>query len=106
VILSSALVTTFTRGATFLTATGVRSELGSLIVGFILLFSACGGFIKIWIERKKQQAEDLLLEKKIEAKKAQGTAESPQESKHESEEVNRAADTAEEAQAQKGGESS
>jgi len=55
VILSSILLTTLTNGATYMSSVvGVRHEIASLIVGLVLLFSACGGFIKLWIERTRQ----------------------------------------------------
>jgi len=55
VILSSILLTTLTNGATYMSSiVGVRQEIASLIVGLVLLFSACGGFIKLWIDRVSQ----------------------------------------------------
>lgn len=54
-ILSSLLITTLNQGATYMMSTvGVRKEIASLIVGMILLFSACGGYIRLWVERSKQ----------------------------------------------------
>lgn len=61
VMLSSLLVTTLTRGSVYMSSTvGVRQEITSLVVGMILLFSACGGFIKLWVERRKQAVEDAM----------------------------------------------
>ncbi|MCL2818944.1 MAG: ABC transporter permease [Actinomycetia bacterium] len=60
VILSSLLITTMTRGSVYMSSTvGVRQEITSLIIGMVLLFSACGGFIKMWVDRTRQAEEDL-----------------------------------------------
>jgi len=54
-ILSSLLITTLTSGATYMSSSvGVRYEVASLIIGMILLFSACGGYIRLWVERSKR----------------------------------------------------
>ncbi|MDR1412742.1 MAG: ABC transporter permease [Actinomycetes bacterium] len=51
-IASSLLITTLTSGSTYMSSTvGVRQEIASLIVGMILLFSACGGYLKLWVQR-------------------------------------------------------
>ena len=43
------------------------SDLASLIVGIMLLFSACGGYFKYLAHRKLQREEDAKLEAKTEA---------------------------------------
>jgi simple sugar transport system permease protein len=54
VIFSSLLITTLTHASNYMSSVvGVRQEIASLIVGMILLFSACSGFVKMWIERVK-----------------------------------------------------
>jgi len=60
VILSSLLITTLTKGSIFMSSVvGVRQEIASLIVGMVLLFSACAGFIKLWVERNRREGGDL-----------------------------------------------
>lgn len=51
IIASSLLITTLSRGAIYMSSTvGVRQEIASLITGMILLFSACGGYIRYRVE--------------------------------------------------------
>ncbi|MCL2492061.1 MAG: ABC transporter permease [Coriobacteriia bacterium] len=60
VILSSLLITTLTKSAVYMSSTvGVRQEITSLIVGIVLLFSACAGFIRLWVQRMRQAEDDL-----------------------------------------------
>lgn len=52
VILSSTLITTLSRGSIYMSSTvGVRQEIASLVIGMILLFSACGGYIRYRVNR-------------------------------------------------------
>lgn len=47
IIFSSLLITVISRGSTYMSSiVGVRQEIASLVTGMILLFSACGGFIR------------------------------------------------------------
>jgi len=58
VVLSSLLITTLTKGSVYMSSVvGVRQEITSLIVGMVLLFSACAGFIKLWVARTRQAAD-------------------------------------------------
>lgn len=51
-ILSSTLITTLSRGSIYMSSTvGVRQEIASLVIGMILLFSACGGYIRYKVNR-------------------------------------------------------
>jgi len=60
-ILSTTLITTLTYGAVYMSSVvGVRQEITSLIVGMVLLFSACAGFIKMWVERTRRDAEEVV----------------------------------------------
>ena len=56
IIFSSFLITVIDKGSTYMSSTaGVRQEIASVITGLILLFSACGTFIKYKIERGKEK---------------------------------------------------
>jgi simple sugar transport system permease protein len=58
-IASSLLITTLTQGSAYMSSSvGVRQEIASLIIGMILLFSACGGFVKLQVERARQRFEE------------------------------------------------
>ena len=59
-ILASALITTLSSGATYMSSiVGVRQEIAAVITGMILLFTACGGYLRAWLEAKKRtRAED------------------------------------------------
>lgn len=47
IIFSSLLITTLSRGSTYMSSTmGLRQEIASLVIGIILLFSACGSYIR------------------------------------------------------------
>ncbi|MDL2324594.1 ABC transporter permease [Ruminococcaceae bacterium OttesenSCG-928-A16] len=47
IIFSSLLITAISRGSTYMSSVvGVRQEIAALVTGMILLFSACGGFIR------------------------------------------------------------
>ncbi len=66
IIFSSFLITVISKGSTYMnSASGVQAEIASAITGIILLFSACGAFVKYktgrWKEEQKQsghQASD------------------------------------------------
>ena len=59
IVFSSLLITVIDKGSTYMQSTiGVRQEIGALITGLILLFSACGAFFSYLINRSRQRAED------------------------------------------------
>ena len=39
-------------------ASGIETEIGSVIVGLILLFSACGAFIRYEVKKWKSELEE------------------------------------------------
>nr|WP_308741888.1 ABC transporter permease [uncultured Anaerocolumna sp.] len=56
IIFSSLLISVIDKGSTYMSSTaGVRQEIASVITGLILLFSACGTFIKYKIQRGKEK---------------------------------------------------
>lgn len=58
VVFSSLLITALSRGGTYMSSmTGIRQEIASLIVGLILLFSACGSFIRYRVDISARKAE-------------------------------------------------
>jgi simple sugar transport system permease protein len=58
-ILATALITTFTSTATYMSSiVGVRQEIAAVIVGMVLLFTACGGYLRMWVEGKKHSFAD------------------------------------------------
>jgi len=58
-IFSSILVTIFQRGSVYMSSTtGVPKEIASVITGIMLLFSACGEYIRYLAGRKRDQIED------------------------------------------------
>lgn len=59
IIFSSLLISVIDKGSTYLqSSVGVRQEIGALITGLILLFSACGVFIGYLVNRGRQREED------------------------------------------------
>jgi ABC-type uncharacterized transport system permease subunit len=53
-IFSSFLITMLTNGSTYMSSTvGVSAEIASLVVGIVLLFCACGEFLKHLINRDR-----------------------------------------------------
>ena len=59
IIFSSLLISVIDKGSTYLQSSiGVRQEIGALITGLILLFSACGAFISYLVNRGRQHEED------------------------------------------------
>jgi len=62
IIFSSFLITVISKGSTYMSSTaGVEAEIASVITSLILLFSACGNYIKYRVKRTK----DLLEEESI-----------------------------------------
>lgn len=56
IIFSSFLISAIDKGSTYMSSTaGVRQEIASVVTGLILLFSACGTFIKYKIQRGKEK---------------------------------------------------
>lgn len=53
-IFASTLIVTLTKGSTYMSSVvGVRQEIASLIIGMILLFSACRAYIKYRVDQKR-----------------------------------------------------
>jgi simple sugar transport system permease protein len=58
VIFSSLLITALSRGGTYMSSiVGIRQEISSLIVGIILLFSACGSYIRHIVDQYDYKSE-------------------------------------------------
>ena len=54
ILFSSLLITAISKGSTYMSSTvGVRQEIASLITGMILLFSACGGYLRYRLALKR-----------------------------------------------------
>ena len=59
IVFSSLLISVIDKGSTYLQSSiGVRQEIGALITGLILLFSACGAYISYLVNRGRQREED------------------------------------------------
>ena len=59
VIFSSFLVSTIEQGSTYMSSqSGIRAEIASVIIGLILLFSACGAYMKYKVSRLKEKEVD------------------------------------------------
>lgn len=59
IIFSSLLISIITKGSTYMSSSvGVEKEIASLITGLILLFSACGGYIKYLVQISKSRGEN------------------------------------------------
>ncbi|MCM1124524.1 MAG: ABC transporter permease [Eubacterium sp.] len=55
IIFSSFLITVISKGSTYMnSASGVQAEIASAITGIILLFSACGAYVKYKVNRWKE----------------------------------------------------
>ena len=82
-IFSSLLITIFYYGTSYMSsAVGVAKEIASLITGILLLFSACGGYMKYLAHRRVEKAADIQLEKeraKRAAQSRQGNDSSPED---------------------------
>ncbi|MCL2379287.1 MAG: ABC transporter permease [Coriobacteriia bacterium] len=58
-ILAATLIATLSSGAVYMgSVAGVRHEVASVITGLILLFTACGGFLRAWLDNKKRSFAD------------------------------------------------
>jgi len=58
-ILAATLIATLSSGAVYMgSVAGVRHEIASVITGLILLFAACGGFLRAWLDTKKRTLAD------------------------------------------------
>lgn len=59
IIFSSFLITGVTKGSSYMSATsGIEMEIASVITGLILLFSACGEFIRHQVKKWKTELEE------------------------------------------------
>ena len=59
IIFSSLLITVISKGSTYMnSASGLESEIASVITGLILLFSACGVYIRYKVNRMKQELNE------------------------------------------------
>ncbi|MCL1880122.1 MAG: ABC transporter permease [Actinomycetia bacterium] len=57
-ILSSLLITTLTYGSNYMSSTaGISEYIASLMIGVVLLFSACGGFFQYLLGRRRKALE-------------------------------------------------
>lgn len=57
ILLSSFFISVIDKGSTYMSSSvGVRQEIGALIKGLILLFSACGAYFSYLINRSRQNA--------------------------------------------------
>lgn len=55
IVFSSFLITVISKGSTYMNSTsGVQAEIASAITGIILLFSACGAYVKYKVNRWKE----------------------------------------------------
>ena len=59
IIFSSFLITLISKGSTYMnSASGLESEIASVITGVILLFSACGAFIRYKVKSMKEELKE------------------------------------------------
>ena len=59
ILLSSFLITIIGKGSTYMSSTaGLDAEIASVITGIMLLFAACGAFIKYLVKRSKDRLQD------------------------------------------------
>ena len=59
IIFSSFLISTIDQGSTYMSSqAGIRQEISSVIIGLILLFSACGVYMKYKLNRLKEKVAD------------------------------------------------
>ena len=64
IIFSSFLITVISKGSTYMSsASGVQQEIASVITGFILLFSACGAFVRYKTSRLRDTVKERKGEK-------------------------------------------
>lgn len=65
IIFSSFLITVVSKGSSYMSSSsGIPAEIASVITGLILLFSACGAFIRYLIKRWKTELEEQSNSKK------------------------------------------
>lgn len=58
IIFSSFLITVISKGSTYMSsASGVQAEIASAITGIILLFSACGAYVRFKVNRWKEESK-------------------------------------------------
>ncbi|MEG0498729.1 MAG: ABC transporter permease, partial [Alistipes sp.] len=70
VLFASLLITIITKGSTYMTSQlGVTVEIASVIIGLLLLFSACGAYIRYLARRSLERINDAALEAKSEVDK-------------------------------------
>ena len=63
IIFSSLLITIISKGSTYMSsASGLESEIASVVIGMILLFSACVAYIRYKINRAKETAKETAKE--------------------------------------------
>jgi len=56
IIFSSFLITILSKGSTYMSSSaGIQAEIASVITGIVLLFSACGIFVKDWVSKSTQE---------------------------------------------------
>ena len=68
-IFAAVIVSIFQQGANYMSSSvGVAKEIASLITGILLLFAACGNYMRYRAERKMQQAADNLPDQGTSAK--------------------------------------
>ena len=68
-IFASIIVTIFQSGANYMSSTiGVAKEIASLITGILLLFAACGEYMKALGRRAVERKEDRILAERAEAR--------------------------------------
>lgn len=63
ILASSFLISVLGKGSTYMSSTaGLDAEIASVITGLILLFSACGAFIREKVKRAKDQMKEMEVE--------------------------------------------
>lgn len=68
-IFAAVIVSIFQQGANYMSSSvGVAKEIASLITGILLLFAACGNYLRYRAERKMQQAADSMPDQGASAK--------------------------------------
>ena len=68
-IFAAVIVSIFQQGANYMSSSvGVAKEIASLITGILLLFAACGNYMRYRAERKMQQAADSMPDQEASAK--------------------------------------
>ena len=66
-MLSSFLISVMGKGKTYMSSSaGLDAEIASVITGLILLFSACGAFIRYKVRTAKENIAEIEKENKVE----------------------------------------